>query len=607
MLRRSLPAVLAVAAIAAGVILRFDGLAEPSFWLDEILGYDLTTQAMSLPWRSWLVGFESEHGPLFYATQLPSRLIDSPEWSGRLAPALLSVATLFVMWLAARVLDNGVLTFAAVTTLATSPLHVYYSREARPYALLMLLAAALVLALLTRMPIWSVAILLVCALYTSLTAAPLIAGVALICAVAGLLGPARRYYWIVGAMAAAVCCLFPLFYGGEVHATPGVGSPPLELRFIPELARSFSVTAINAATGTVTAIAVLIAAIVGAIDLTRRDRVRGAILIGLTLLPIVIAVAALLIFRHWYSVRYICTALPAYVLLVAAGVAAMARLARRAEWIVALVLVAAFASQTVPAARREPFQKLDWRLIATTLWTHGHDNDRVITAESWSTISLLFYLRRLPARLDVAHVAPAAVAEIVTATARPAWIVTAGFSNDRSVRDWACKFPVLLASPLESFRLHYSPAIDHFLEARSMAAERRAWANGGAETRMLRLSEATLAGPAPYLDQNTAWRNTRTQFTPKQWNRDAVTRLVARLGFDPVTALPRLMSGAVSLENLAEWIVPATECLHDRAFVRRAYEILLQRPPNPAEEQRLAGVDRAEAIRRIIARSEIAR
>jgi hypothetical protein len=615
-MRRTLPATLLILAFAAGAFLRFDDLARPSLWLDEILGYDLATYSLAHKWTSWLFGFESEHGPLFYATQLMARVSESPEFSARMAPAFFGVLTLLLVWLAATAIDKTeLLTFGAMAFLATSPLHVYYSREARPYALLILLTAALLGALLTRMPVWSIGLLLLAAVYTSATCLPILVAVAAAGLVGGLLGhnqDMRRRDLMASLLAAVACGVVPFLYGGEAKSTPDVGQVALSLEFFRQLLRSFSVTALAGVSGTTTAVAVLVLAIGGAVDLVRRNVRQGVIVLLMTLLPIAVAVFALVQFRHFYSVRYVAAGLIGYALLVGAGIAMVARWTRQAQWVVAAVLTALIAWQTVPAARKEPLQKLDWRLIASTIWSHAHDGDRVFTAEPWSTVSLRFYLERLPQRVRLAEVFPVLVAEIIAGNERPIWIVTAGYSADTSIRDWACRFPVLLASPLESFRIHYSPATDHFLESRSTPIEQRAWTAGGSKTGLVRLAEYEPSGLATYLDQGTAWLMNKSRLPPGSWNRDAVARVVSRLGYDPETALPRLTTGAVDLEDLVEWIAPANGCLDDLAFVQRSLELLLQRPSTPAQEQYLlallrAGKSRTEIIRTIVATDEFRR
>src|SRR5207249_759254 len=113
---------IAVLAIAAGALLRFDGLGVPSYWLDEILGQNLTTTAAAQPWWRWLAGFAEEHGPLYYASQLMGRVFGTSELAGRLLPALFGMATIVLVYVATRSAATAIL-------LAASPLAVYYSRE----------------------------------------------------------------------------------------------------------------------------------------------------------------------------------------------------------------------------------------------------------------------------------------------------------------------------------------------------------------------------------------------------------------------------------------------------------------------------------------------
>ena len=65
---------LLAAAIGAGAFLRFDGLGEPSYWLDEILHQHLTDFAATTPWWRWFGQLHEEHAGLYYLTQLVTRL-----------------------------------------------------------------------------------------------------------------------------------------------------------------------------------------------------------------------------------------------------------------------------------------------------------------------------------------------------------------------------------------------------------------------------------------------------------------------------------------------------------------------------------------------------
>src|SRR5258708_22146112 len=143
-------AALLAAIVGLGAFLRLPGLTVPSLWLDEILGEQMSTAATKERCWHWLTGMGGEHGPLYYATELAGHGFRSPELSARFAPVLFGITTIIVAWLAARHLRICAPGTAAIFALllACSPLHVYYSREARPYALLMLLTTCMIALLL---------------------------------------------------------------------------------------------------------------------------------------------------------------------------------------------------------------------------------------------------------------------------------------------------------------------------------------------------------------------------------------------------------------------------------------------------------------------------
>src|SRR5438874_5036552 len=149
--RQLLPIVLLAGALGVGAFLRFEGLGEPSYWLDEVLHQKLTTDAAAQPLWRWVVGFSPEHGSLYYATQLAARAFGTSETAGRFPAAVFGLLTIPLVWAALRSAREVVARAAppvAAILLASSPLHVYYSREARAYSLLMFLAAAMIVVLL---------------------------------------------------------------------------------------------------------------------------------------------------------------------------------------------------------------------------------------------------------------------------------------------------------------------------------------------------------------------------------------------------------------------------------------------------------------------------
>lgn len=430
------------ATLAVAAFLRFDGLGVPSFWMDEILHQGLTARAAAQPWWKWLTGFEPENGPLYYLVQL---VAGDSEFAARLPAALFGLAAVLLV---ARREHGGAV---AAVLLAVSPLHVYYSREARPYALLMLLTAALLATLLRARSLAAAIALLLAMLYTAAVAAPVLAAAAATAALCALLDrERRRWYGTVAAAAALMTALSPLLYRGATATAIATDAPALDAQFFATLARNFSVTALGTPRGDWAAALLFVFAATGAIVLAKRDKRAAAILLGMTVLPIAIALAALVWFDRWYAVRYVSPSLIGYVMLAGAGIVAVAR-----HPALAVLLAGAIGFEAWPAAREEAFRKLDWRGIAAAIARHAKPGELVIAAEPWSEISLRYYL---DPRIRLVNIPQPVIADLQRNSNPGAWLITAGFSADTATRVWMCRFPLLLASPLESFRLHYGSA-----------------------------------------------------------------------------------------------------------------------------------------------------
>ena len=282
-------------------------------------------------------------------------------------------------------------------------------------------------------------------------------------------------YAISGGVAAA---LIPILYR---RMPPNAASGfRFSARFFQRLIQSFSIGAVDITTIHRAAYAVAILALIGAIVLIHRDRVRGIIVTGMAVLPIAVSLAALWKLRHWYAVRYVATALPAYLLLAAIGIVAILRLIFRGRIAMAIPIAALIAAGFIvregwTSATTEPYRKLNWRVIAATIHAHAHARDAVVTTNDWSYVCLDFYLRQLQPKVHLISAGESASrAASVVAHNEPVWIVSAGFHRAGDVGDWSCQYPVVLASPLEGFRLHYAPGLQHLLLHRLTPADTRA-------------------------------------------------------------------------------------------------------------------------------------
>jgi hypothetical protein len=700
---------------AAGAWLRLHDLGGPSLWLDEILSYDIATKAAPAPWGRWLTStFEPEHGPLFHASLLAGRFLAQPESSARVIAAICGVVTIPLIWIAARRL-GAIVALVAAILMAWSPLNVYYSRDGRPYALLMMLTTAALAAFATRARWVAFALIALALAYTSGTAAPVLVAIAI--AAIAIRDRTAAFCALAGAIAIA------LVYRNH---SPGAAITSVPAIDFGRVLQSFATSALLPSDAWRIAYVVFVFAVIGAITLVLRDRKSGIVLITMAVLPAAIAWIVLRWLQHWFEIRYLSVSLPAYLILAAAGMSWVAALIPKLEP-AAVVIAGVVAFKALPSATSEPYRKLDWRLIAQTIWIHTQPNDIVVAANDWTSISLGFYLQRLPPRVRMIDARESAsTIEHFAAIPDTAWIVSSGFYRTNVFPGWLCRYPLMLASELEEFGLHYAHSPADFLQHRATPAEVRMltspfaltfsasdapflgegwagaehianddarWVVGTAATivvpvdaavahtlrvRMMPFSARGLSAqtvtvradgtdvatrtmeqgwsvydfaiapdtwraqrahvitftfaradvpaelnagstdrrrlsamftdlafdaatpgktgpvmfalraqePGRYLD-DALWRGVRSQFKPRDWNRGALASFAARSGFDPMIAVPRLIDGSLSVEQIATSILDRGSCVDDIGFVRNAYWSIIGRS---------VGEDEARAI-----------
>lgn len=130
------------AALVVGALLRFSQLGAIGFNYDEL--YAVRIHGLS----AWNIAgviartaFYDLHPPMYYLCTLVWCAVFGPsELAARGFSATCGVATIYALYLLTRELTNDRVGARAAAVLALIPLHVYYSREARMYALLALLA-----------------------------------------------------------------------------------------------------------------------------------------------------------------------------------------------------------------------------------------------------------------------------------------------------------------------------------------------------------------------------------------------------------------------------------------------------------------------------------
>ena len=139
------PRVVLACIVAAGAALRIYRVDALSLWLDE----GITVHVARLGWAT-VLGLHGpyETHPPFYFVLVKFVTLAVPELhAARLVSVVAGTATIPVLYtLGTRILGTGP-ALVASAALALSPLHIWYSREARMYALSMLLVTASYLAL----------------------------------------------------------------------------------------------------------------------------------------------------------------------------------------------------------------------------------------------------------------------------------------------------------------------------------------------------------------------------------------------------------------------------------------------------------------------------
>ena len=474
---------LVAAAVALGAWLRLDGLGEPSLWLDELLNVGITAAAPDRPWYDWVGGFVRENGPLYYAAQLAASPVDDPEAAARLAPAVAGIAALLLMAAVGHRLAGGSGAVAASALLAVSPLHVYYSREGRTYALLMLLALVVLIGLLERRSARRAALLVaggaVMAAYTAATAAPLLATLGLVGGGLWLRerrrGPASGVEEVSSARRAAAraavagallgLALVAGLYGRFRQSEPVAAFDLSATEAVSRWATAFTVSALDGAEPSAACLLLLGAAGLGAVALARREPRAAWVLAGMAVLPPLVALAVLAALDHWLSVRYLSPGLPAFVALAAVGVDAFGRGAARlvagaparAAWVRRAAVLAVAVALAVPgfgAARHEPYRKTDWRHAAELIEALGRPGEPVLAGNPWSAVSLGFYLDR---SFSVTWIADPGEAERRARRAGAAWLVHAGYPSNGGFRRWMARWPEVWRSAPEGAVLAFHP------------------------------------------------------------------------------------------------------------------------------------------------------
>ncbi|HUR87209.1 MAG TPA: glycosyltransferase family 39 protein [Solirubrobacteraceae bacterium] len=388
----------------AGAALRFATLDGQSLWFDEAVTAQLLR--MNLPDMLSAIPDSESTPPLYYVLGwLWSQVAGTGEVGLRSLTALLGTATIPVVWALARRLGGDRAALAAAALTAVNPMLVWFSQEARAYALLGLVAAAAALLWLraleqprpARLLAWGAVAAL--ALATHYYAIFLVGPQAL-----WLLAraPTLRARAIALALPlAAGAALAPLALGQRSNDSAAfIGESGLDRR-LAQVVKQFLVGYDAPAEKLLAVVSalVLLTAAAGLVRLLRdhagvppraRDDAMRLLVVAdaAVLVPALLALAG----EDHVVTRNVVAALPLAAALAGAGLAAVPSPAAIAATATAcaLALVAVIGVATDPALQRD-----DWRGAARALGPPPPSQTRIVVASPAALVPLRYYLPRL--------------------------------------------------------------------------------------------------------------------------------------------------------------------------------------------------------------------
>ncbi len=396
-----------------GAVLRFATLDAQSLWYDETV----TAHLLGLDFASMFdsIGASESTPPLFYVLAwLWTQVAGTGEIGLRSMSALLGTATIPVVWAIARRLggDRAALIAAALT--ACNPLLIWFSQEARAYALLALLGALSVLLWLRaldspgtgRVLAWSAVAALALATHYFAAFLLLPQAVWLLRAAAGW----RERAATVALPLVTGAALLPLLLEQRDNAGAAfIGQSPLHSR-VAQIPKQFLVgydapleglLVVAAALAMLAGVAGLVMLLTGRVTVQPHQRTQVIALTALATIALLLPLAAAATGEDHLIARNVLAVLPLVMALAGAGFsAAWRRLPRTA--LISLAAACALSIVAITGVATQPtMQRDNWRGAVRALGPI--EGVRVISAPGGSLVPLRYYLP---------HVHPAAQARV---------------------------------------------------------------------------------------------------------------------------------------------------------------------------------------------------
>lgn len=362
-------------------LLRFYKLGAWSFWGDEILSvvniddgfnYNILRQSLGLS-----------------LIQVAISKLGVTEWSARLAPALIGVFSIPILYLPIRRVTGSAVALLAVLFLALSPWHLYWSQNARYYTLLLLFYTLALLTFFIGVEEDRPLYLLLSLLFLGLAAresllalflAPVLGAYMLLLVLLPFQKPPSfRHLPRLGLL------LVPLLLFAVIFAWPYLRNLPAWFRGFGRVNNS----PIWIAAGViyyVRLVTVCFAAGSAIYLITRKPRDRSARVGLLLILSAVIPVAALMLLStfHYTANRYVFITLVSWLLLAAIGIDALIRhTTDRARWLAVAALLLLLIDPLGEALLYYNYQngnRDDWRAAFAYVEERMAPGDRVVVS-----------------------------------------------------------------------------------------------------------------------------------------------------------------------------------------------------------------------------------
>lgn len=394
------------AIIVAGSVIRLTGLDRQSLWFDEI---DVVVRAQR-PLGDVLSTFTAsgENGPVYNLFLWAwIRIAGISEIAVRFPSAVAGAIAIPLIYLLGKRLAGRTAGLVAAGLLAMNPYHVWYSQEAKMYAFVVVLAilsSLLLIEGLTRNS-WTtwIAYIVITSLmfYTHVTTILVFVAQVLFVIATIKSWPGRERRWLISVGALTLPYLpIAVWAWTVVGGNARTWQPDVSLwEAVRIIGVKFAVNRSEIDIENRAALLMLALGLCGAGALLYRKRWResGVMLFALTLVP-VLGIYIVSLRNSVFSDRYVIVALPAYLILAAAGVVVIWR--QRWLWpvgVVALVMLTSYSWATLQDVNlSEQAQKEDWRSAYALVADQAQSGDVIMTHPGYILTTYQYYSQREP-------------------------------------------------------------------------------------------------------------------------------------------------------------------------------------------------------------------